>query len=174
MFKSALRAGYGGSLLIVRVQKCIAGGSYTRWGTRVSLSDWLAFQAGIRGFENPRLLRDRPADGAAWMARICEGMEGWVICRAWGSYSVDGGKGYEGLMAEGLPSAAKEPPRGQGGMAAKIHAGAWRIVCAGAVAVDAGSCGFRRAIACSFWMELSWPWRQQHNALDHAAVGCET
>ncbi len=37
---------------------------------RVSLSDWLAFQAGIRGFENPRLLRDRPTDGAA-MARNC-------------------------------------------------------------------------------------------------------
>ena len=32
---------------------------------RVSLSDCLAFQARIRGFENPRLLRDRPSDGAA-------------------------------------------------------------------------------------------------------------
>ena len=40
------------------------------WGVRVSLSDWLAFQARIRGFENPRLLRDRPADGAAMAAKM--------------------------------------------------------------------------------------------------------
>ena len=33
--------------------------------TRVSLSDWLAFQARIRGSKDPRLLRDRPTDGAA-------------------------------------------------------------------------------------------------------------
>ena len=33
--------------------------------SRVSLSDWLALQARIRGFETPRLLRDRPTDGAA-------------------------------------------------------------------------------------------------------------
>ena len=32
---------------------------------RVSLSDWLALQARIRGFKNPRLLRDRPTDEAA-------------------------------------------------------------------------------------------------------------
>ena len=39
--------------------------------TRVSLSDWLAFQARIRGSKDPRLLRDRPTDGAAWVAKIC-------------------------------------------------------------------------------------------------------
>ena len=38
---------------------------------RVSLSDWLAFQARIRGSKDPRLLRDRPPDGAAWVAKIC-------------------------------------------------------------------------------------------------------
>ena len=32
---------------------------------RVSLSDWLAFQARIRGSKDPRLWRDRSADGAA-------------------------------------------------------------------------------------------------------------
>ena len=36
-----------------------------RRGTRVSLSDWLAFQVRIRGSKDPRLLRDRPSDGAA-------------------------------------------------------------------------------------------------------------
>ena len=108
---------------------------FWRMVTRVSLSDWLAFQTGIRGVENPQLLRDRPADGAAWMARICEGMVGWVICRAWGSYSVDGGQGYEGLMAEGLPLVAKGPPRGRGGMVARIYA----------VAVGAGLRGFKSA-----------------------------
>ena len=41
--------------------------------TRASLSDWLAFQARIRGFENPRLLRDRPSDGAAGVCRLGEG-----------------------------------------------------------------------------------------------------
>ena len=38
--------------------------------TRVSLSDWLALRARIRGSKDPRLLRDRPTDGAAWAARI--------------------------------------------------------------------------------------------------------
>ena len=41
-----------------------------RWGTRVSLSDWLAFQARIRGSEDPRLLRDRPSDGTALTEKI--------------------------------------------------------------------------------------------------------
>ena len=40
-------------------------GDNARRGTRVSLSDWLAFQARIRGSKDPRLLRDRPTDGAA-------------------------------------------------------------------------------------------------------------
>ncbi len=40
-------------------------GDNARRGTRVSLSDWLAFQARIRGSKAPRLLRDRPTDGAA-------------------------------------------------------------------------------------------------------------
>ena len=34
-----------------------------RWLARVSLSDWLAFQARNRGSKDPRLLRDRPTDG---------------------------------------------------------------------------------------------------------------
>ena len=42
-----------------------------QWVMRVSLSDWLAFQARIQGFENPRLLRDRPADGAALRQNLC-------------------------------------------------------------------------------------------------------
>ena len=37
--------------------------------TRVSLSDWLAFQARIRGSKDPRLLRDRPTDGAAMVCK---------------------------------------------------------------------------------------------------------
>ena len=45
--------------------------------TRVSLSDWLAFQARIRGSKEPRLLRDRPSDGAALAAKIYAG----VACR---------------------------------------------------------------------------------------------
>ncbi len=53
--------------------------------TRVSLSDWLALQARIRGFENPRLLRDRPSDGAAL---VCERfmrvvVENWLTVRGW-------------------------------------------------------------------------------------------
>ena len=46
------------------------GDSNARRVTRVSLSDWLALQASIRGFENPRLLRDRPSDGAAMAVKI--------------------------------------------------------------------------------------------------------
>ena len=42
------------------------------WVTRVSLSDWLAFQARIRGSKDPRLLRDRPSDGAALQQNLCE------------------------------------------------------------------------------------------------------
>ena len=38
--------------------------------TRVSLSDWLALRARIRGSKDPRLLRDRPADGAAWARKF--------------------------------------------------------------------------------------------------------
>ena len=41
---------------------------------RVSLSDWLAFLARIRGVENPWLLRDRPADGS-----LCPGGGGLTI-----------------------------------------------------------------------------------------------
>ncbi len=37
---------------------------------RATLSDWHAFQAGIRGSKDPRLLRDRPSDGAALAAKI--------------------------------------------------------------------------------------------------------
>ena len=46
---------------------------------RVSLSDWLAFQARIRGFENPRLLRDRPSDGAALVCKNLGGVGGFVV-----------------------------------------------------------------------------------------------
>ena len=45
--------------------------------TRVSLSDWLAFLARIRGFENPRLLRDRPYGRSGIVA--CEIMRGVEI-----------------------------------------------------------------------------------------------
>ena len=41
---------------------------------RVSLSDWLAFQARIRGSKDPRLLRDRPSDGAAFCAKMYAGV----------------------------------------------------------------------------------------------------
>ena len=62
------------------------------WGVRVSPSDWLAFQARIRGGENPRLLRDRPADGAALVCenacggqgrRRCAGYGGRWVVRGW-------------------------------------------------------------------------------------------
>ena len=43
-----------------------------QWVTRVSLSDWLALQARIRGSKDPRLLRDRPSDGAALQQNLCE------------------------------------------------------------------------------------------------------
>ena len=43
-------------------------------GTRVSLSDWLAFQARIRGAKDPRLLRDRPSDGAALVSENLGGV----------------------------------------------------------------------------------------------------
>ena len=90
--------------------------------TRVSLSDWLAFQAGIRGFKNPRLLRDRPADGLhGWRKSAREWGMGYMLCM--GSNSVDGGKGYEGLMAEGLPLVAKGPPLGRNGMGGEISYG---------------------------------------------------
>ena len=46
---------------------------------RVSLSDWLALWARIRGFETPRLLRDRPTDGAARAAKIYAGGKGMQI-----------------------------------------------------------------------------------------------
>ena len=66
---------------------CILGVKGKRGGvdackvTRVSLSDWLAFQARIRGFENPRLLRDRPTDGAARAAKFMRGMRRGIVCK---------------------------------------------------------------------------------------------
>ena len=54
------------------------------WVTRVSLSDWLALWARIRGFKNPRLLRDRPTDGAALAARIHAGQVMAVFDRFFG------------------------------------------------------------------------------------------
>ena len=50
--------------------------------TRVSLSDWLAFQARIRGSKDPRLLRDRPSDGAAMGCENHAGMGRIVYARA--------------------------------------------------------------------------------------------
>ena len=46
-------------------------GAVAQWVTRVSLSDWLALQARIRGSKDPRLLRDRPSDGAALQRNLC-------------------------------------------------------------------------------------------------------
>ena len=54
--------------------------------TRVSLSDWLAFQARIRGSKDPRLLRDRPSDGAAL---VCENLGGLMV--VWGRFCRDAG-----------------------------------------------------------------------------------
>ena len=57
---------------------------------RVNLSDWLAFQARIRGFKDPRLLRDRPTDGAAMAAKICAWV--WIFCAkfyaGWGGHCM--------------------------------------------------------------------------------------
>ncbi len=82
-------AGQGGGIVCKVMEKlwrsCGGGSARQRvticsWSvTRVSLSDWLAFQARIRGFENPRLLRDRPTDGAAFCAKIYAGM-GRIVC----------------------------------------------------------------------------------------------
>ena len=55
---------------------------------RVSLSDWLAFQTRIRGSKDPRLLRDRPTDGATFFAKIHAGM-GRIVCA--GSVAVRAG-----------------------------------------------------------------------------------
>ena len=55
---------------------------------RVSLSDWLASQTRIRGSKDPRLLRDRPTDGATFFAKIHAGM-GRIVCA--GSVAVRAG-----------------------------------------------------------------------------------
>ena len=52
----------------------ISVAGYVGGVTRVSLSDWLAFQARTRGFETPRLLRDRPTDGAALVSENLGGV----------------------------------------------------------------------------------------------------
>ena len=57
--------------------------------TRVSLSDWLAFQARIRGSKDPRLLRDRPTDGAAVAMKTNEGV-GRALCMVWGECFFEG------------------------------------------------------------------------------------
>ena len=54
---------YAGSAdAVCRFMRVLGGGVLV---ARVSLSDWLALRARVRGFKNPRLLRDRPTDGAA-------------------------------------------------------------------------------------------------------------
>ena len=62
-----LRRKLGAVRWIYAAVLAVKSGKQVTW---VSLSDWLTFQARIRGFENPRLLRDRPADGAALTAKI--------------------------------------------------------------------------------------------------------
>ena len=55
------------------------GARCVQWGARVSLADRLALQTRIRGFENPRLLRDRPSDGAALAGEnACGGVHRWL------------------------------------------------------------------------------------------------
>ena len=104
--------------------------------TRVSLSDWLAFQAGIRGFKNPRLLRDRPTDGAAWMAKICEGMGGWVICRAWVPIPLKAAKVMRVSLSDrlafqagtqGLPPDPCSPSCGRAAWVCNFNAGFWKL-----------------------------------------------
>ena len=41
---------------------------HMQWVVRVSLSDWLALWARNRGSKDPRLLRDRSVERAAWAA----------------------------------------------------------------------------------------------------------
>ena len=53
---------------------------------RVSLSDWLALWARIRGFETPRLLRDRPTDGAARAEKLNEGVGGACAWYGWSAF----------------------------------------------------------------------------------------
>ncbi len=80
------------ALRVANLEGCRKGGSENnrcmdwrdrtvRSVTRVSLADWLALQARIRGFENPRLLRDRPSDGAALAAKILCGCFGRALWR---------------------------------------------------------------------------------------------
>ncbi len=54
-------------------------GFMRQWVTRVSLSDWLAFQTRIRGSKDPRLLRDRPSDGAALRRKSCGFLLRWRL-----------------------------------------------------------------------------------------------
>ena len=52
---------------------------FWRMVTRVNLSDWLAFQARIRGSEAPQLLRDRPTDGLHGWRKFMRGFSA-VLC----------------------------------------------------------------------------------------------
>ena len=108
---------WGGAALTAEIYagiyRCVGcGGSYNAQRvTRVSLSDWLALQARIRGFENPRLLRDRPSDEAA---SACGNWGAVPSNRVWGF----GLCGYcETVLRAGLQ------------LAAEIYAGIYR--CAG-------------------------------------------
>ncbi len=58
---------------------------------RVSLSDWPAFQARIRGSKDPRLLRDRPTDGAASVCKNSCGFEKVLYADCGGSGWFCGG-----------------------------------------------------------------------------------
>ena len=96
-------ASYGGRLVARGwFRKDVGGARCMQRGARVSLSNWLAFQARIRGFEDPRLLRDRPSDGAALAAKMHVGgllcaqvMAGGWLCgdgfaRMWGHGACSG------------------------------------------------------------------------------------
>ena len=71
--KGMCKKGRAGRLALFLCELC-GGGIEAAKVTRVSLSDWLAFQARIRGAKDPRLLRDRPTDGAARAAEIMRGL----------------------------------------------------------------------------------------------------
>ena len=100
-------------------------GSYNaRWVTRVSLSDWLALQARIRGFENPRLLRDRPSDEAA------------SACGNWGAVPSNRVWGF-GLCGYCGPSCGRDCNGLRTYMRAYIGAwvaaGAWAVILGGSM-----------------------------------------
>ena len=96
--------------------------------TRVSLSDWLAFRARIWGFENPRLLRARPTDGAASASKIVRDFG--VLCAGFG-WMVD----CVGMVLQGSRVAMRVGSQRCAGRGLKTHS------------IGRPSCG-RGGIAC--------------------------